>query len=382
MMKIVVITANRLKDFPPISTMLRVLSSLGHEITLITPSKDELANDCGIVQNLFIKQGTIDYIEKFNKTKLAASIAFRLDKIVRCICLRRIIKKYKQVIDDAHIVWIAHEDTAVLGGKYFIDHLPPFVYTMYELPLKLSGNKRIYTYAAQKAKALVTPEYCRAHIMKAIYSLSEVPYIIPNKPFEHPEMTCMEIEDPVIREKIVSIENSGKKIIMYMGILSNERPLDPIIDAVVKMRDKYEFVVLGPWSRYLDYIQEKYRGSFTYLGSLTPPKHLAVASHAHITFISYFPQNNSVNAVFCAPNKVYEFAGFGVPMLCNDVPGLKYQVEQAGMGICISDFTVDSIIKALTIIEDNYNEMKNAAKKYYNTENIGRKFNEIVSREC
>ena len=84
-----------------------------------------------------------------------------------------------------------------------------------------------------------------------------------------------------------------------------------------------------------------------------------------MAYISYVANNHSINAVFCAPNKVYEFAGFGIPMLCNDNPGLKYTVEYYGMGVCAEDLSVDSIKSFLDKIRAEESAMSEAANHYY-----------------
>ena len=111
-------------------------------------------------------------------------------------------------------------------------------------------------------------------------------------------------------------------------------------------------------------------GRFLYLGSVKPPHHLEVASHADVAYISYIAQNGSINAVFCAPNKVYEFAGFGVPMLCNDNPGLKYTVEHNRMGICVPELTTAEITAALNKIDTDAAAMGAAANRYFDGESV------------
>lgn len=331
------------------------------------------------VKNLYIRKQPINFVEKHHNSRIEASIAFRAEKLTKALCAHRIPSAFKNELAAADVVWIAHENVFKYGGNSFLKHIPPYIFTMYELQFGNKNDRKIFKKAAEKASILVSPEYCRAHIMKAIYSRNELPFIIPNKPLEHPRQRNLPITDDRIRNCIEEIEKSNRKIIMYMGILSNERPLEPIIEAVETVRDQYEFVVLGEETNYLKKIIKQYN-SFTYLGCVAPPQHLEVASHAHIAYVSYIPQNHSINAVFCAPNKVYEFAGFGIPMLCNDVPGLKYSVEAAQMGACISSLDKSSILDAIYRIETKYNEMEIAATTYYDYENLPRIINNTIEQ--
>lgn len=379
-MNIVVITSEPLREIPPVLTLIQVLSSQrDYNVTCITFSKEKILENYERVKNLYIREQPINFVEKHHNSRIEASIAFRAEKIIKALCAHRIPRVFRNKIAAADVVWIAHENVFRFGGNYFLKHIPPYIFTMYELQFGNKNDRKIFKKAAEKASILVSPEYCRAHIMKAIYSRKELPSIIPNKPLEHPRHRNLPITDDRIRDCIDKIEKSNRKIIMYMGILSNERPLEPIIEAVETVRDQYEFVVLGEETKYLKQLIKHY-DSFTYLGSVTPPQHLEIASHAHIAYVSYIPQNHSINAVFCAPNKVYEFAGFGIPMLCNDVPGLKFTVEEAEMGVCILTLDRNSILDAIDRIEVNKNEMEIAATAYYDQENLPKAINSTIEQ--
>lgn len=49
---------------------------------------------------------------------------------------------------------------------------------------------------------------------------------------------------------------------------------------------------------------------------------------ASIGVMSYSPHQKThagvVNALYCAPNKIFEYGKYGKPMIANDVPALKY----------------------------------------------------------
>lgn len=370
-MKIILITSEELKYFPPIITLLRTLDNAGHEVTMITPYPDEKFIQLALENSsyLAVTAKKKAWLSKYYQNHLKASFAFHLDRLLKRIYVGQMPTKFQTEIQAADVVWVLHENTMLLGGKRFVDKLGDYLYTMYEICIKNGKIPGIYDYAARKALLTVVPEYCRAHITKAFYALHQMPAIIPNKPFTHPRKKDLTISDPDIAEKISRIERSGKKIVMYMGILSNERPLEPIIEAV-EQTDGYVLTVLGGRTPYLDHLEQKMGGRFEYLGEVAPPHHLEIASHADVAYISYVAQKRSINAVFCAPNKVYEFAGFGVPMLCNDNPGLKFTVEYYGMGVCVTALTVDSIKTALSKIDTNNATMSEAANRYYDMEAV------------
>ena len=380
-MKIAIVTSERLHEFPPIITLLKALEKLGHEIVYITPFRDPFFGDLQLNQarHFFTAEEPDPRLTRYYSNRFIASAAFHFERMLRSQCVRQIPVKFRAELDSLDVVWILHENTFLLGGKSFADKMGPYLYTMYELCIKNGNVPAIYDYAARKAYLTVVPEYCRAHIAKAFYSLTQMPAVIPNKPLEHPRTRNMPISDRAIAEKVRAIKASGRKIVMYMGILSNERPLEPIIEAV-NSTDDYVLAVLGGRTPYLDYLEQKMGGRFEYLGVVKPPHHLEVASHADVAYISYVANNGSINAVFCAPNKVYEFAGFGIPMICNDNPGLKFTVVHHGMGVCVPDLTVTSIKSALDRIDTDREAMGEAASRYYDAESVEQAISHTLER--
>ena len=380
-MNITIITSETLEEFPPVITLLKTLDQFGHNLTFIAPYRDISFKNLRLVgaEHRYITERPMKWMKQYYSSRIKASAAFHSERLLRRMFIKQIPKKYKNEIQAADIVWILHENTMIFGGKYFINHLGPYLYTMYELCIKNEKLSRIYDCAAHEALLTVVPEYCRAHIVKAYYRLVKMPEILPNKPLEHPKTRNMAITDSEIAAKISQLKDSGKKIIMYMGILSSERPLEPLVEAANSSKD-YVLAVLGGRTPYLDRLQQKMGDRFVYLGAVKPPYHLEIASHADIAYISYVPNNSSINAVFCAPNKVYEFAGFGIPMLCNDNPGLKYTVEYNRMGVCVPELSTEEILLALKNIDTHYCEMSRAAIRYYEEESVENAVQRILER--
>lgn len=98
------------------------------------------------------------------------------------------------------------------------------------------------------------------------------------------------------------------------------------------------------------------------------PHHLEVTSYAKIGIVFYRP--DSLNKVFCAPNKIYEYSGFGIPIIGNSIPGLKNTVGKYGAAECIN-LTQNNIIETINKIENNYEIYSQNAKKFFeSTDNL------------
>lgn len=123
---------------------------------------------------------------------------------------------------------------------------------------------------------------------------------------------------------------------------------------------------------YLNELKNKYPTGFQYLGFFTPPDHLAVASHSDIGLLIYVDRNknNGMNALFCAPNKIFEYTGFGMPVIANDIPGLHHVIKTAECGTCVDLNDKKSIIAGIETCIKNYEKYSNNAKKYFDSVEI------------
>ncbi len=105
-----------------------------------------------------------------------------------------------------------------------------------------------------------------------------------------------------------------------------------------------------------------------FIDFVKPPYHLEVTSHAHIGILTYTPVKNQyspLNALYCAPNKIYEYAMLGVPMIGNNIPGLKIPFDTYQMGEIIKEFSSDDVVSAIKNIEENYEQYSDNALKFY-----------------
>ena len=82
--------------------------------------------------------------------------------------------------------------------------------------------------------------------------------------------------------------------------------------------------------------------------------------------------------MFCAPNKVYEYAGFGMPMLANDIPGLRARVAYSGAGVCFDRDDPREILSRLDFILAHYEELSANAVKYFEADDISAATDKIL----
>ena len=270
--------------------------------------------------------------------------------------------------DDA-IIWVVTDVTLkylgyrLVGKKYVLQFLELADRLVYykKLPQIALNAKKL----CDNALAVVVPEYNRAHILKALWNINKMPVVIANRPYNHLSIEKdSEVDDDRAREVLSRIEN--RRLILYQGVIGKERPLEPLIRAVSSLGDEYAFVVMSGGKNIYAGINSK---NYYFIPFVAPPGHLQITSHAYIGVLSYEPTKETgysiLNTLYCAPNKIYEFAQFGIPMIGNDNPGLNYLFKTEHIGEIFPDWSENSIRKTILTVEQNITYYSENSKKFF-----------------
>ena len=133
----------------------------------------------------------------------------------------------------------------------------------------------------------------------------------------------------------------------------------------------------GGRSQYKVDLMKKYP-NVLFIDHVNPPYHLHITSYARIGIVTY--NTNSLNNIYCAPNKIWEYGGFGIPMLANDIPGLKDTVEKYGAGLCLDMDNPTAIIEAVGRIDSDYARYSRNAKDMFDGCDIGTIVEKILGK--
>lgn len=345
-----------LHDFPPCISQIRMLARMGIEvIVLYSVCRDEVRT---LLQQEGVKMREIK--KKRIHIKGIRGIVLRASFREGCL------KAMKEGGAEHSVLWAATAETALqLTG---VCQEMPRILSILELhdTTNMQMDKYIRPalgLALRRADAVTACERGRAAIMKKWYHLDRIPWVLPNKPYDHPQVRCMkELEQykPELAEKL-----KGKKIICYQGVFSKDRDLRPLAQALAKLNQDYTLVLLGrDTQNCLPDLLGIYSRTM-YLGEVTAPFHLYVTSYAHIG-IAYYDES-SLNNMFCAPNKIYEYTGFGIPVLGNCIPGLEYSIGASGAGVCVDFRNSKEILEGLSRIEAEYEGFEAHARKFFDS---------------
>ena len=232
---------------------------------------------------------------------------------------------------------------------------------------------------AQKAYKVVVPEYNRAHIQKTWWSLKELPSVLPNK------MTVPTLDKRNLSEDIERIIKNAKsekrKIILYQGVFYEDRDIEPFVEAASYLKDDYVLYLMGAETDYKRKLCEMGEGVIN-IPFIKPPYHLLVTECAFIGLLPYKASNylhyDVINALYCAPNKIYEYSAYGIPMIGTDVPGLHGPFSEYKIGYTCQPYTSEKIIENINVIAENYKQISDNCKNFYNSTDMDSIVNGII----
>lgn len=340
--------------FPPCLAQVLYLNDLGVDLTVYHGAESEYINE------LLEQRGIEHHVMKFDSVKRG-----KLRSAVRVISYYREITKILKRIPKTELLWFGSEGSTLFLGRALKERK----YVLSVLELYGDKYRELIGRAVKKricdATIVTACEKHRAAIMYGWYQLSKVPYVLPNKPYS----IALENMDEVPAE-IQALQ--GKTIVLYQGVIHPERPLANIAKALNKLNnDNVVFLIMGKYihdtsEQIIQDAKREYKNT-EYIGFIPNPKHLVYTQYAHVGIAVY--DQLTLNTLFCAPNKIYEYAKFGVPMLCSQNLGLTETVGAAGAGECVDYTNVDSIVAGLQKIIHDQTAYKDNARRFYDSTN-------------
>ena len=368
MKPIIVIQYKKLEFLPPVMALLQTLKALGKKVVYVGVHSDtgEDFLEVNGIEGHFMPNFNHRYYSSRNildkvTNRIGRGFAFFSHRHWMQRTLLSLEKKYGEPI-----IWHSEVASAALLGDWGLRYHNRLL-TIYEL-----ADFRGSTWLGFSLKKclqnvhLVVPEFNRACILKEFFHLSESPSVIPNKPFYHPRTRDMALpENGPYNDVFAKI--AGRPIFLYQGIWNEDRVgVAKVLEVIARNRSNY-CIVSMPDCKAVQELSRKYSNVFG-LPYVSPPNHLAVTSHATVGIAIYNAAGRGLlqrlGAIYCAPNKIYEYAGFGIPTLGNDLPGLKYTVEMAGAGICCS-MTEESILSAADRLVAQLDSFRQKANEFY-----------------
>ena len=334
---------------PPVISTLMILNNLGYNVSLCTTG---ISDDWKkYLQSKNISYCIIEDLKSKNVfCKIYSYLRFRIN----------VYKYVKQLNNQDVLLWVEGAYTIVsLGLK--LNHYKHILQIQ-----ELHENSKIQLHAISKvlktSLAVFMPEYNRTVLYKIWFKLNKRPYVLPNKPFFIPVAKELDLIQTKYESILKALKN--KKIILYQGHIGQDRDLSNYVKAIAAMDEEYVMVLMGS-----DYgMVEKYKvfnPNIIHIDYIPAPDYLVFTRMAYIGIVSY--NFTSLNNAYCAPNKIWEYASFGCPMIGNDIPGLRYTIFQYGAGESVDETSIFSIKQAVKKINEEYDKYSEKSKAFFNS---------------
>ena len=363
-MKIVYILKKGFQLFPPCFAQLLYLHDMGVELEVYHGLNSDAIN--AILDERGIKHHTLKS-DRNNST--------RLQSYQTLLQYTMEVRKIINSIPKDTVLWFGNCESCVTVGKPIYDR--KFVLSVLELDDTDSLIGKQLKKIINKAAVVLCCEKHRAAIMRIYYKLEREPYVLPNKPYEF-KNEAIELDE---KYKSIIEPIKDKFIVLYQGIVTSDRPLDKIADALNVLNDENTyFLVLGRASE--EYMAElkKHYPRTVFGGYIPSPQHLLVTQYAKIGIANY--DYSCLNNLFCAPNKIYEYSKFGMPMLTSQNLGLTETVGAANAAVCVDFLDVNQIADGIKKIKANHEFYSKSAIAFYEETSNFETIKEIVNELC
>lgn len=377
--KIVIFLYEDVMLYPPVISLVEGLLSNGIRTTLVSQCSGRLPE---LVEKNELFQKCI-----VNEMQEKKNIIYRVNR--RRYFEKQFTEKLELLIKENDIVWTVNPIVVRMLGKKLLNYSDRHIMELMELTdsLPLFKNAKVLKFDlkkyAKKAWKVVVPEKNRAYIQRVMWDLTATPFVMPNKPYYYdPGIMTQDI-----KRSIEILKNEKRKIIIYLGIIDPERSLTEFAEAIDSMKDEFAFYAFGKttsdsMNSYIEDLSKKY-SSFHYMGFVNPPGHLHFMEYARLALLPYNldiidDSFAKLNNLYCAPNKIYEYAGSSVPMIGTDAISLQEPFEKYGIGMCCERLDKECIINAIRIVDEKHDEFSGNCRKFYDSIDLDLILNKIL----
>jgi glycosyltransferase involved in cell wall biosynthesis len=302
----------------------------------------------------------------------------------------RILKQYRNAPDIIHCNDITPLPIAVLLKKLSSKRIK-IVYDAHEFQTetqKLVGRK-------VRKKLVYWTEKMLIHKVDQVITVSEgisreyekrynitKPRLVLNCPLyqEQPKTN-------LFRERFAI--NDEQKIFLYQGALTPGRGIEKLLEAFKSVDQEKAALVFMGYGHSESLVKEAANAvPHIFYHEAVPPSEILRHTASADIGISLI-ENSCLNYYYCLPNKMFEYAMAGLPLLVSDLPEMKKIVEEYECGIVINKLTAEYFKKGIEEILENdlKSYSKNAlqmAKEYHwgnQEKELLNIYDELVDRE-
>ncbi len=221
-----------------------------------------------------------------------------------------------------------------------------FIYDSYELIIPEAGkpmslrNRFWYLlerWVIQSADLVVAANPERAQQMAEHYQLACTPEYMRNIPPQR--KNAFGKKELLAAYPALMRNTQEERIILYQGDMSLARGIDRFVTAVVHLPENYRLVLVGggPDKEGISALvnQLGINDRVIQLGRISNRKLSSVSQECDIGVVTY--PYTGLNNIYCAPNKIYEYAQAGLPIIATNQSPLRRIIEEYDIGGMINE---------------------------------------------
>lgn len=147
----------------------------------------------------------------------------------------------------------------------------------------------------------------------------------------------------------------GRRVVLYQGTLAAQRGLDRLVRALAHLPDDVVLLVLGDGGARDELTRiaaaAGHAERLVFAGRVPADRLVHYMRRADVGLAIY--QNNCRNNFYCAPNKIYEYASVGLPVVGPAFPEVLRLVETYRLGATFDPADPESIARAVLEVLDS-----------------------------
>lgn len=363
-MNILVVSVDDIDNYPPVIALCETLIGIGCNVTV-------LSRNCKGLPPKLRSSGLLTSVDLGVRPEGKARI---VDDAIVESRVRRFCREHAAEYD---IVWTTTDYAARACGKtlFGVRHVMqlmelaeyvPFV-TRRDIPLHSS----IVPELARRAYRVVVPEYNRAFIQQAWWGLERTPAVLPNKSVPGQSDIYFESKSDILD----LFESENRKILLYQGVFTVDRDFSQIVSAMDVLGDEYALYLMGVRDADKKRMESLRAGrrNVVLVPFVPAPQHLAYTKYGYIGLLPYKPsygRESPLNALYCAPNKVWEYSKFGLPMVGSNVPALTSLFDREKLGVTCNIEDPREFVDAVRKVDSDYKTYSRCSGHYFESVDI------------
>jgi len=250
-----------------------------------------------------------------------------------------------------------------------------FIYDAHELIIPESGKRMslrdrlwylLERWVVPRAQLVIAANEERARLMAEHYHLSRVPEFMLNIPSQ-PQRDSGEKESFAFGRAMM-FRNLEERIILYQGRMALNRGIERFLEAVSHLPLEFRLVLAGggpDLKKIGALVGELGLLERTLLLGRVPNSQLPPITRACDIGIVAYPFSG-LNNIYCSPNKIFEYAQAGLPIVATNQPPLKGIIERYKIGCCVGpDDSPATIARAMENVGNRRKENYGPALKKF-----------------